>query len=105
MRARYDIIESTKDYVAISDTGDHTMHTTVTNDAEAVVDDLAHRLMENGVPLPKHIIYLDTDGTWDELLHEGGKFVGFRTLNARRLDSAIQALGLKVPERWRGVVP
>ena len=51
---------------------------TITNDAENVVEDvLSH--------YPDHrIIYCDTDGNWDELLHWNGKFAGFKPYNTRR---------------------
>lgn len=43
----------------------------VTNDAENVVHDLQH-------DFPGYrVIYRDTDGRWDELLHARGRFLGF----------------------------
>jgi hypothetical protein len=43
----------------------------VTNDAEAVV-------REVNFSFPgKRIVYQDSDGFWDELLHENGVFKGF----------------------------
>lgn len=44
---------------------------TVTNDAEAVVEEV-HKLHPG-----KRIVYRDTDGDWDELRHTEGKFTGF----------------------------
>ena len=44
----------------------------ITNDAEAVVADVLSKY-------PNHrIIYRNTDGTRDELLHRHGKFTGFK---------------------------
>lgn len=44
----------------------------VTNDAEAVVVDVLAKY-------PDHqIIYRDTEGQWDELLHWKGQFAGFK---------------------------
>jgi hypothetical protein len=47
----------------------------VTNNAEAVVLDLFLKYGE------RRIIYRDTDGRWDELLHDKGHFTGFGPLN------------------------
>jgi len=47
----------------------------VTNDAENVVLDI---YLEYG---NRRIIYKDTDGRWDELLHDKGTFTGFGPLN------------------------
>ena len=44
----------------------------VTNDAEGVVATL------NDI-YPKHrVIYRDSDGLWDELMHDKGTFAGFK---------------------------
>jgi hypothetical protein len=45
---------------------------TVTNDAEAVVAEAV--AMHGNYP----IAYLNTDGRWDQLHHDNGKFQGFR---------------------------
>jgi len=50
----------------------------ITNDAENVVHyALAH------YPHGARILYKDTDGIWDELVHDGNDFVTFRIWNAR----------------------
>ncbi len=46
----------------------------VTNDAEAVIADLATRGLLRG----RRVIYRDTTGRWDKLLHDGMRFTGFR---------------------------
>lgn len=44
----------------------------VTNDAEAVVVELANKFGR------RRILYFDSDGNLDELLHEGGVFLGYK---------------------------
>ena len=44
----------------------------VTNDAEAVVKDLINLGYGD-----YHILYKDSMGQWDELLHNGFRFIGF----------------------------
>lgn len=46
----------------------------VTNDAEAVVEAV---LATDPRPTKGRIVYRDTDGRWDELVHDGKKFTGF----------------------------
>lgn len=69
VRARYDFAAETSDYVFIIDRNDGAR--SVTNDAEAVVEE-----MNKDFP-GKRVIYRDTDGRWDELLHCNGKFISF----------------------------
>lgn len=53
---------------------------TITNDAEAVVRELITTMKLT--PLDR-IFYKDTNDTWDELKHDGGKFTGFRLWDAK----------------------
>lgn len=46
----------------------------ITNDAEQVVRDLLPHWQE---PKTVRIFYRDSDGNWDELLHDGERFTGF----------------------------
>lgn len=58
---------------------------TVTNDAEAVVADLKTA----GLDLDAlAIIYRDTLGVWDQLLVDGGRFAGFKSVNEREKSAA-----------------
>lgn len=52
----------------------------VTNDAEAVVEFV---LQKNHWNPDVRILYCDTDGQWDELQHDGTKFVSFRIWGQR----------------------
>lgn len=71
-RARYRVEDQTDDTIFIKDVGGDGM--TVTNDAEAVVRDL-HR---NGMLGDRRLLYADSEGTIDEIRHDGkGVFVGF----------------------------
>ena len=48
----------------------------ITNDAEAVVE---LTLSQHG---PRRILYQDTEGNWDELKHDGKKFMDFAPIPA-----------------------
>lgn len=59
---------------------------TLTNDAEAVIADLARaRLLDR-----RRVIYRDSDGFWDEMLVRGGRFVGFAPIRRRNLAHALR---------------
>ena len=68
----YFILENTTDIVYIKDTG---TGKSVTNTAEEVTEEVFNKYGN------KRIIYRDTDGTWDELVHRSGEFVDFKLLN------------------------
>ncbi len=57
----------------------------VTNDAEAVIADLAAL----GVLAGRRVLYRDTDGRWDELVVSDGAFAGFASLGAMTPEAAI----------------
>lgn len=62
---------------------------TVSNDAEAVTAYvLAAAKGSHAVP----IVYRDSAGRFDEIVHDGERFVGFRTLGCFDLDSALAQL-------------
>jgi uncharacterized protein (DUF2164 family) len=68
-RARYRIIDDTPELLLIEDIGSDVM--SVTNDAEAVVEELADRLGK------RRLEYYDSQGARDQLLVVNGKFAGF----------------------------
>ena len=81
LRSRFDI-DSDDEFVYIEDTGEGM---SVTNDAENVV----HYLHDEGfLDAGHHILYRDTDGSWDELEHDEGEFSGFGPIGARTRDGA-----------------
>lgn len=51
----------------------------VTNDAEAVVEFV---LQQNNWNQDIRILYEDSEGSWDELQHDGSGFLAFRIWNA-----------------------
>lgn len=62
-------VKTTADIVWIVDANQGNI--SVTNDAEGVCRRVWHDYPD------RRIIYRDSDGNWDELKHEGGRFVGF----------------------------
>ena len=56
------------------DGGPHDM--SVTNDAEAVVEFVLGQICKWNPDV--RILYRDTEGYWDELQHDGSKFIGYR---------------------------
>lgn len=81
--AEFQVVEVGPDMVYIVDTSDGRPVTSVTNDAEGVCRRV--NLEHPG----KRIIYCDTDGNWDELRHDNGRFIGFAP--ARRLAPGFRA--------------
>lgn len=76
MNASYELIwdMSTPTRLVIRDVGPHDQHKTVTNDAEWVVA----RLLDCGWLKPHmRLFYYDSEGTLDELRHDGRRFTGF----------------------------
>lgn len=69
LSAKYRLVRVGEDIVWIEDIG--TDCRSVTNDAEAVVAELAAEYGD------RRIIYKDSMGAWDELQHRGPVFTGF----------------------------
>lgn len=59
----------------------------ITNDAENVIADLVR---DGALADGKRVLYRDTLGRWDELLHDGMRFTGFRAINGLTGDDAIR---------------
>lgn len=68
--AKHRVIASNDEFVWIVDEGGE-LDRTVTNDAEAVVATL-HPFYPG-----RRIMYRDSGGQWDELVHQNGVFTGF----------------------------
>jgi hypothetical protein len=76
LRAAYSVRRVTPDRVFIvDDYNDASPTMSVTNNAEAVVEDV-NQTFPN-----RRIIYRDTEGRWDELKHNNGVFVNFAPYN------------------------
>lgn len=80
MRSRgpcYEVVtaESTPDVLVIRDVGPWDRYQTVTNAVELVVKQLtALEFLHDG----RRLFYYDSSGDLDEIVHEGGRFKGFR---------------------------
>jgi hypothetical protein len=76
LRCDFYIAQEGANFIAIVDRNGGGM--SVTNDAEAVCSSL-HR--QGKLPKTRFLIYRDSDGRWDQLVHDGeGKFLGFATI-------------------------
>lgn len=73
-RAVYDTVRVSPSCVWVVDCSvDTTLNVpSITNDADAVVAQLYARYGK------RRFLYQDTNGDWDELLHQDGKFIDFR---------------------------
>ncbi len=69
--ADFRVVEETEDTIFIEDL--NLGNLSVTNDAEWVIESLVRRY---GV-LNKKVVYKDTTGNWDELIHDGNVFLDF----------------------------
>jgi hypothetical protein len=81
MRATYST-EIQGDLIMLLDRGK-----SVTNDAEAVIADLADRGLLRG----RRVICRDTTGRWEEFLHNGTCFTGFRVFERTRASTEFAA--------------
>jgi hypothetical protein len=73
MRASYHVVRVTDDIVFIADDD---IGMSVTNDAEAVVEDV-FRKFPGRMSTGRRIVYRDTMGDWGELQHHCGTFTEF----------------------------
>jgi hypothetical protein len=89
-RANYQIVEDLPGQpLVIRDVGPWDQHATVTNDAEFVVAELAHA---GKLPGGRRLFYIDSDGIKDEIIHKGGRFLGF----APGPEPRLPRLGIKI---------
>lgn len=78
LSARFEILreESTAEQLVIRDIGPWSVYKTITNDAKDVVLEM-HLFHQLG---NRRLLYYDSDGNRDELLHDGqGRFKGFQS--------------------------
>ena len=83
MRALISIAHDAPGILAIRDLNTGAM--SVTNDAEAVV----FYLWKNNSLEDRRLIYQDSEGAWDEILHSAGTFIGFHVLGSDSLERAM----------------
>lgn len=85
LRAAYTAyLDAPREVIVVRDESQEFNTMTVTNAAERVVFELASSMGIRG----RRIIYRDTRGIWDELLHDGCRFTGYRHIGARDLEAA-----------------
>ncbi len=72
--ADYQIVKITDKIIFIQDL--NLGNISVTNDAEWVVENILNQYNP-----PKRIVYRDSEGQWDELVHDGRRFVAFGPWN------------------------
>ena len=78
---QYEIVERLADSVTIRDVGPWDRFMTVTNGAEAVVDELVQSgIIREG----QRLFYYDSENILDEIVVKQGRFAGFKPGPARR---------------------
>jgi hypothetical protein len=85
LKSHFRVVAEMPDVIAIEDldTG-----MSVTNEAEGVVAYLAQLNLGN-----RRLLYLDSDGYWDELKHDGqGHFTGFGLIGTPVLQKALASV-------------
>jgi hypothetical protein len=71
-RSDFEIVVQTDDAVYLVDLDKGRL--SVTNDAEAVVQEVLRKHCQNGL---RRIVYMDSMGEWAEMVHDGKRFVDF----------------------------
>lgn len=73
------------DFLVIEDMyTDHFPTQTVTNGIEYVLKSIK----KNAGTLPNKVVYRDTEGFWDAVIHDEGQFLSFQPLRAKTLEDA-----------------
>ena len=83
--AEYFVIGFHHDFVGIADANQGGR--SVTNDAELVVEELLQSRQLLGT---QRLLYRDTMSRWDELLHDGVRFTGFRHIGGDSFGDAMR---------------
>mgnify|MGYP003345672186 CR=1 FL=1 len=86
------------DVIAVHDMDDgmvQIVSVSVTNDAERVVRFLSQQ--PGGLRESDHLVYRDTQGRWDILLHQSGKFVNFAHGGATMEEAILAARNVSAP--------
>lgn len=75
IKSNFIINRVTPEVIELKDIGPWNKYQTITNDAEAVV---AHLHQKEMLTPEKQIVYMDSNGEWTEIFHDGmGNFEGF----------------------------
>jgi hypothetical protein len=72
--ANYNIVNVTNSYIFVKDVGYRTQKT-ITNDVDYVLSELKKQV--NNMEY-KRLFYMDSEGSIDEIVHSGNRFVEFR---------------------------
>lgn len=80
-RSNYKKELSTRNWLIIRDIGPWDKYSTITNDAENVVEDI----LKGDFPEGMRLGYYDSNGDLGELKIENGVFVGFAPLNEQEI--------------------
>lgn len=86
----YSIICFSKDIIILSDESILLGGKTITNGVEQILQELS-KLYGKDVK----IIYRDTDGNYDQIIHSNFKFIDFKCLNTKNRYEAIENLNAK----------
>lgn len=81
-------------YVLVA--GELTRGRTLTNDAEGVIAYLRETgalYMAHDTTQHRRVLYADSEGTWDELQHDGRRFTGFRSVGGCDAGDALVRAG------------
>lgn len=80
-KSRFDVV-SFNNVICITDEGSvgTKAHMSVTNDVHRVLKDVFDR---RGYSIKKRVIYRDSRMIWDEIVHEGGRFLHFAHLGVK----------------------
>ncbi len=104
MKSVFSVVLSTDEVLAIADRltcdvvrKDPSSAWPVTCDTAEVVEYCAAKLALGN----RLLLYRDTMGIWDEIVHHEGKYVEFRLLNAEQLDVAVNRALYEVTWRSR----
>jgi len=73
----FDALAYDDDWIYIEDIGGNAGLSTVTNHRQEVLNDLAE--FRDDWLATRRVFYKDTDGEIDEIVHENGRFVAFRS--------------------------
>ena len=88
----YEFVSITPGEIIIKDIGPWDLHPTITNSAESVIDDLRKAQLlrsdvEGGL---RRVLYYDSLGQLDELVHNGESFTGFKEYHTTSLNHPLE---------------
>jgi hypothetical protein len=92
LRAAYSAeLDVKRSVIIVRDRSNELNTISVTNAAESVIADLAAGMGIEG----RRVVYLDTLGIWDELLHDGSRFTGYAPIRDAELKAHLVEIALE----------